>query len=203
MAAHGRFRRGGLGLSGAQRFDPRRLDVAAFAQAGALLQGDWPAQALRRLQQGALPWPGGDAPAVVWTLQGESRAVAGAEPEIRLHLQARTSLQLSCQRCLQPMEVPLAVDTRLRFVRDEALAEQLDGQSDEDVLALPPRLDLRELVEDELILALPLVPRHARCPRPLPMSAGEEALDAEAPAAQGLAGLAALLGRAGPGGKPN
>ena len=190
-------------MSGAQRFDPCRLDVAAFAHAGARLQGEWPAQELRRLQQGALPWPGDAAPPVVWTLQGEARAVTGGESEIRLHLQARTSLQLSCQRCLQTMEVPLAVDTRLRFVRDEALAEQLDEQSEEDVLALPSRLDLRELVEDELILALPLVPRHAKCPRPLPMSAGEETLDAEAPAAQGLAGLAALLGRAGPGGKPN
>jgi uncharacterized protein len=34
---------------------------------------------------------------------------------------------------------------------------------------VPPRgLDLTALVEDELILALPLVPRHETCPQPLP-----------------------------------
>jgi uncharacterized protein len=63
------------------------------------------------------------------------------------------------------------VDRRLRFVRDEAQAETLDAESEDDVLALPRWLDARELVEDEMLLALPLVPRHDRCPQPLPMSA--------------------------------
>jgi uncharacterized protein len=35
------------------------------------------------------------------------------------------------------------------------------------VLALSKNLDLRELIEDELLLALPLVPRHEDCPQPL------------------------------------
>jgi uncharacterized protein len=40
------------------------------------------------------------------------------------------------------------------------------------VLALEPALDLKELVEDELLLALPLVPRHEVCPEPLPFEPG-------------------------------
>jgi uncharacterized protein len=70
---------------------------------------------------------------------------------------------VSCQRCLQPLPLDLAVETRLRFADGEAEAERLDESSEEDVLALPASLDLRELLEDVLILALPLVPRHEAC----------------------------------------
>ena len=127
--------------------------------------------------------------------------MTGGEAEIRLQLQARTALQLTCQRCLQPMTVPLDVQPSLRFVHGEAQAEALDEDSDEDVLALTPSLDLLPLIEDELILALPLVPRHEVCPQPLPMSAGEDELAAADDAEHAFAGLASLL-RDG-GGKPS
>ena len=76
-----------------------------------------------------------------------------------------------------------------------------DEDSDEDVLALTPSLDLLPLVEDELILALPLVPRHEACPQPLAMSAGEDELAADEDGEHAFAGLASLL-RDG-GGKPS
>jgi uncharacterized protein len=88
-----------------------------------------------------------------------------------LRLHAGTVLNLVCQRCLQPMAVPLELDSKLRFVADEAQAEALDEHSEEDVLALTAALDLHELVEDELILALPLVPRHDHCPNALATAA--------------------------------
>ena len=49
----------------------------------------------------------------------------------------------------------------------EDAAAQLDAASDDDVLALTRALDLRELIEDELLLGLPIVPRHDVCPAPL------------------------------------
>ena len=72
---------------------------------------------------------------------------------------------------------------RFLFVGSEAEAEQLDAESDDDHLVLMPRLDLLLLVEDELILELPLVPRHEGvCPEPLPFpdvaDAAEEPADA-------------------------
>ena len=185
-------------MSTARRFDPRHLNVIALAEAAAELDGSWPVADLPRLQQDALPWPEGPAPDVTWRVQGASRSDATGDPEIRLSLQAGTTLRLTCQRCLQAMTQPLSVDARLRFVRDEATAEKLDDNDEEDVLVLPPVLDLRELVEDELILALPLVPRHERCPEPLPTAAGEDAHGDEAPAsAQGLGALGALWRDAG------
>lgn len=180
-------------MSGARAFDARRLDVAAFASEQATLAGDVPLSALPRLAQDALPAaPGHAVSRVTWSAQGEQRLVAGAELEVRLRLQAGTSLQLQCQRCLQPMTVVLDIRPCLRFVQGEARAEQLDEDSEDDVLALGPPLDLQELIEDELILALPLVPRHAHCPQPLPLQHdGNEVHDADTPA-HPFAALAAL-----------
>ena len=149
--------------------DPLRLDVAAFAADAAGLAGDWPGPTLARLAELQAPpqdlaWPG-----VVWAAQGERRAVPAGEAELWLSLQVDTAVWLTCQRCLQPYRLPLALDRRLRFVRGEAQAEALDAESEDDVLALSRSLDLRELIEDELLLALPLVPRHEVCPQPLPV----------------------------------
>lgn len=181
-------------MSPPRAFDPHRLDMAAFAQSEGWLEGEWPLERMRRLLQDALP-PSADGTArtVAWSARGSSRVVAGAEAEIRLELQARTALQLTCQRCLQPMTVPLAVRSGLRFVRGETQAEALDEDSDDDVLALMPSLDLLALIEDELILALPLVPRHEVCPQPLPMSAGDGELAAADDHEHAFAGLASLL----------
>jgi uncharacterized protein len=123
-------------------------------------------QSLSRLVQ-SLAQGASDAD-VQWQAQAELRPVTGGEPELWLSLNADVRVTLECQRCLGPMTQRLAIDRRLRFVRSEEEAERLDDESEDDVLALPPRLDLIELLEDELILALPLVPRHeGACPEPL------------------------------------
>jgi uncharacterized protein len=183
-------------------YDPRSLDVATFALARARLAGDFPLAEMTRLTQDALPpVPDMPAPVVTWSLQGEQCAVAGGQTEIRLELQARTTVQLRCQRCLQPMDVALDVRPRLRFVQGEDLAARLDEESDDDVLALSSELDLHELIEDELILALPLVPRHERCAQPLPMRAEAAVEPDAADTANPFAVLAAL--RRNPGGEAN
>jgi uncharacterized protein len=151
--------------------DPLRLDVLAFASDGDALAGEWPGADLTRLSDGQATPQDVQPSAVQWTLEGRRVPVAGGEPEIWLHVRASTRAWLTCQRCMQPYELQLAVDRHLRFVRDEAEAETLDAESEDDVLALPRWLDARELVEDEMLLALPLVPRHEQCPQPLPMSA--------------------------------
>lgn len=152
-------------------FDPLRLDVAALAEQGASLTGSWPLASLRRLAASAhaeAPPDAGDL--VTWAVRGERRVRAGAPAETWLHLKAGAGLALECQRCLGPVAVVLDVDRALQFVPGEDQAAALDAQSEDDVLALSRWLDLRELVEDELLLALPLVPRHEACPQPLPLA---------------------------------
>jgi uncharacterized protein len=155
-------------MTSTRPFDPRRLDVPAFALAQGQLQGEWPLAEMNRLLQDACPsTQHSPAQSVAWSVQGERRAVSGGEPEIRLRLHALTALSMVCQRCLQPVTVTLDVRPTIRFVHGEDLARQLDEEGEEDVLDSSAALDLCELVEDELIMALPLVPRHDTCKQPL------------------------------------
>lgn len=156
-----------------RRHDPRHLDVAAAAEQHAELLGEWPLASLQRLIQGGPP-PAADE-AVSWLARFDKRAVPGGQPEARLHLQARAQVRRDCQRCLQPVAIDLTVDRVLRFVADEATAAALDADSEDDVLAAEHAFDLQELVEDELLLALPLVPKHEACAPPLAGRAGEPA----------------------------
>jgi len=170
--------------------DPRALDLRSACAEGSQLEGRWPLALFERLMP-SLAEPPGDA-LVAWQAQAEQKPVTGGEPERWLHLQAQATVPLQCQRCLAAMAQPVELDRRFRFVAGEEEAERLDEESEDDVLALQTRLDLQELLEDELILALPLVPRHdGTCPEPLPAPA------AGAPAAEGerphpFAALAAL-----------
>lgn len=162
-------------------FDPSRLDVAAFAQAAGQLAGEWPLADLDRLAACRLAEAQGEpAQPVRWSVQGELRNKPGAQPETWLHLQASTSLPLECQRCLRPVIERLDIERSLRFVSDEAVAAELDAEIEDDVLALTRALDLKLLMEDELLLALPIVPRHDACPEPLPAPQAEPSEPSEA-----------------------
>ena len=130
-----------------------------------------------------------------WRAVGQQRMVQGSEPEIWLHIQGDTVVRLECQRCLQPMNEVLRADRYLRFVAGEDEAARLDEDSEDDVLALVARLDLFELLEDELILALPLVPRHGTCPQPLDMAPASAVARPDESRPHPFAALAALRGK--------
>ncbi|CAM3859954.1 YceD family protein [Roseateles saccharophilus] len=173
-------------------FVPEKLDLAAFAHDGASLEGEWPAAALERLADAAAPEaPATGWPPLGWSLHGEVRRPKAAAAQTWLHLTASAQVALTCQRCLKPVPEAIAIDRWIRFVDTEAEAAALDVDSDDDVLALPRHLDARELIEDELLLALPLVPRHEHCPEPLAVADEEgEPVPEERP--NPFAALAAL-----------
>ncbi len=177
---------------------PHAVDVAVLCREALSLQGHWSLAAMPRLVSSLAAIPV-DAVAP-WQAQASLKPVTGGAPEMWLHLHATATVPLQCQRCLQDMTQALAVDRRIRFVRSEAEAARLDEESEDDVMALQPRLDLQALFEDELILSLPLVPRHDTCPRPLlvPPSAEDAAVVDAAP--HPFAALAALKGGSGRGG---
>lgn len=154
------------------------------------LEGAWSLAQLPRVAESHV----GQAPLpeVSWRFAAETRPVKGGESEIWLHVQAECELALTCQRCLAPVLTPLAVDCWLRFVAGEAQAAALDAESEEDVLALQRWTNLAELLEDELVLVLPLVPRHEVCPQPLPMAVEPELMDEDEQPAHPFAALAQL-----------
>lgn len=147
-------------------WNPDRLDVRAFAQANASLQTDDPITRFERLVAEA--HADDDQPvlgSVNWQARGEMRAGAsGGPPAVWLHLQAEAAIPLTCQRCLGPVDTPLKVDRWFRFVSDETTAAAEDDECEEDLLALEPRPRLHDVLEDELLMELPLVPLHDTCP---------------------------------------
>ena len=156
-------------------WNPDRLDVRAFAQANANLQAD---DSIARFERLVAEVHTDDGQAVLgsvsWQAQGEVRAGAsGGAPAVWLHLQAEASIPLTCQRCLGPVDTPLKVDRWFRFVTDETAAAAEDDDCEEDLLALEPRPRLHDVLEDELLMELPLVPLHETCPVPVVMSASD------------------------------
>lgn len=148
-----------------------RLNMQAFVQDGVPLAETTLLKNLERLAK-ELQGVQNDS-AVHWTAKGELRAQPGAEPEVWLHLQAKADLPLTCQRCMGAVIAPVEVDQWYRFVATEDIAMAEDDQSEEDLLVMEPHFDLLAVLEDELLMALPLVPMHEQCPVTPTLSAGE------------------------------
>lgn len=152
-----------------KKFDAQHLDVAAFARDAALLEGQVALSSMTRLwdeQVAGSLQPG----AVAWRLQGRLAPQAGGADQIWLDLQASVALPMQCQRCLTPVLETVQAERAFRFVADEATAAALDDEAEEDILVISRDLDALALIEDELILSLPLVALHEVCPLPVPMS---------------------------------
>jgi uncharacterized protein len=170
-----------------RRPDLRRLDIALAARNGFEAHGHWPLADFERLREGDAVADGD----VQWSVRAYQRGRAGSAPEVRMRLAIATEVERICQRCLQPVRLPLAVERDFLFVADEDRAAELDADNDEeDVLELTRHIDLGGLMEDELLLALPLVPRHESCPQPLAIPA--KVSDDEPDAAHPFAALARL-----------
>ena len=101
-------------------FQADRLSIKAFAQEGEAISGSMPLQDMERLSQEAQELK--PESAVEWTAMAELRARPGADADIWLNLEAGTSVQLICQRCMNPMQVPLKVSQWYRFVESEDIA---------------------------------------------------------------------------------
>jgi uncharacterized protein len=73
--------------------------------------------------------------------------------------------RLRCQRCLNGMDYPVQLDTRL-LLRDQASMDVLDskvagGEDEEfDSILADPHLDVLDLLEQEILLSLPIAPKH-------------------------------------------
>jgi uncharacterized protein len=78
-----------------------------------------------------------------------------------LRLSVRGSVEVLCQRCLDPIRVPIAIDAELQLAESPREISEADDEIDR-VLA-SRNMSVGWLVEDEVILALPMVPRHEEC----------------------------------------
>lgn len=128
-----------------------RLAVSDAVARGLTLDGGLPLDALPRLLA-ALAAPEG-------SLRVRLRLTPDAECLGRLQGRLDGELQLTCQRCLQPMPWTLAAPFELHLFGSEAEEERLLERT-EPVLVEDGQLALHEVLEDEALLALPLAPLH-------------------------------------------
>jgi uncharacterized protein len=126
----------------------RPLDAVVLARSEARVERQFPVAAFARLLD-RLAEPAGQVSA-----RAEFRQ-AGQWPAARLVVTA--DVVLTCQRCLGPVRRALASEAQVVFA-DEAAPGLPEGS--ETVGGDPHRLDFAALVEDELLLALPIIPAH-------------------------------------------
>lgn len=103
---------------------------------------------------------GDTAGEVAYTLTGFSDRLR--RPALRLQLSVTVSV--TCGRCLQPLPVALATDAVVTlFVSEEKMAEAVEEDDELDAIMAEPVLDVLALVEDEVIMGLPLSAVHDNC----------------------------------------
>jgi uncharacterized protein len=151
-----------------------RLDVQALAERGERRAGASPLQKMERLAHDLLRLEPDSV--VRWQVETELRTGTEGGTVPWMHLNADAVLPLACQRCLGLVNVPVQIDLWYRFVASEELALAEDDESEEELLVLEPQFDLTALLEDELLLAIPVVPMHEICPVVPVMQAGDAAV---------------------------
>lgn len=130
---------------------PELIDPLHLADAAVRLAGELPVARLARLK------------AMLASEDASVRVTArfGMDEQGRrvLELAATADLEMTCQRCMGSVAVPVAVDTTLELVPEEAAADTASPRY-EPLFVGRDRMSLTEIVEDELLLQLPMIPRH-------------------------------------------
>lgn len=157
------------------------IDGLALGAEGGSLRGDLPLATLTRL----LDLLTDSAGSLAYRIDGS----LGPRNRSQLALKVDGVVSLCCQRCLEPLEYPLHLCSLLEFVDSESELTQEELEDDSrDFLPAQKELDVVVLIEDEILLALPVAPRHEDCALP----GGGQASAKESP----FSVLAGLKGKA-------
>lgn len=129
-----------------------------LAQAGQAVRGQMPLAGLPRL---ARELPGKQEEAEVELAFGCNEA-----GRCYVHGYIKARLELICQRCLEPMKWPLNTQVRLGLTAFESELNNWPEGYEPWVVEREEAASLWNLVEDELLLALPIAPCHPvdNCP---------------------------------------
>jgi len=128
-------------------------DLDRLAERGAVLNGEIELKRLARLKD-ILHADSGSVKASL-----RFRARNGGGLTVDIEYEAR--LELTCQRCLEPLAHHVSARVEMGLVENETMLDSLPAGCEPLVLE-GGRLSPVQLIEDELIVALPLVPRHER-----------------------------------------
>ena len=135
------------------------IDAFEFCRNNGYREGVTPVSEMARLAADCADKSG----EIRWSIQG------GSTPQgyPSLTLSVAGTVQLVCQRCLQPFSHEIDSSTMLVLGRDDEDADQIEEILDDesiDVIVGSSCCDIRDLLEDEALLALPQSPKHEVCP---------------------------------------
>lgn len=130
---------------------PDYVDFMRLARQGQVLSGDLSLARMQRLAASLRDTQGSARVRLEFDLD------ARRQPVLRSRVEAE--LVLECQRCLGDCNYAVSVETVYGLIEHEAQAKRLPDEYEPLLLNEEPMSPL-ELVEDELILAMPVVARH-------------------------------------------
>ena len=137
-----------------------------FAEAQQTLTGEINALNCERLAETLLPSSKGAH--ISFKLTGAAKQLRN--PSLHLHIEAK--LPVTCQRCLDEMLVHLNLD--FDYIICKELPIEIDENDDTDWLEAAPEMNVQELIEDELLLAMPIAPMHDHDCSKQSMQSGEK-----------------------------
>ena len=129
---------------------PEYLDVIQKAKFGAEIKGSWPLNRLQRFGELLLENSGDLQAELKFRQDGRLRLIDG---------KISAELKVMCQRCTQPMDMSLKLDFKLGLISKEAQAEGLP-EGYEPYLIEGDSENIPQMLEEELLLAMPLVAMH-------------------------------------------
>lgn len=130
---------------------PKLVDPRKFAQQGLSLKGKVTVEQLVRLPELVLNPNAEVTVDLQFEIDEENiRSVTG---------KAQCELEVTCQRCLEAVAVPVEADIHLAIVWDEDKAKNLPKRFD-PWIAEEGQNNLYEVIEEELLLNLPMVAYH-------------------------------------------
>ncbi|MBS4096522.1 MAG: DUF177 domain-containing protein [Sulfuricella sp.] len=129
------------------------IDSLEFARHGQHLVGEIAVADLPRLRDLLLS----DNGLLRYRLSGEISVL----DRPRLALNVSGELALECQRCLDELVFPVDVSVRLELVKDGESFIPVEEEDDSvDLISADSAMDVMALVEDEVLLCLPIAPMH-------------------------------------------
>ena len=137
---------------------PQYIEPLSLAESGEGISGSLPASALPRL---ASQLQDRGSTIEFWLEFGKTD-----QGLVRIRGEYSTQLTLACQRCLEPLHLRIANAIDLVMVPGAVEAGKLPEEVEPLTLA-EDQIHLASFIEDEVLLGLPMAPRHERgqCPQ--------------------------------------
>jgi uncharacterized protein len=138
-------------MSGQQQRLPLQVDPFRLAAKEERLIGVLPLKQMKRLTSTLESAEGEVSIDVTFSI--------GVDRVVQARGQIKTEVTLICQRCMNEMQFPIELELHLAFVRSEAEMDRLPEAYEASLVEEAPVM-LSDIIEDEILLVLPAIPRH-------------------------------------------